>query len=348
MTHPPHSPAPHTPPAGPGVRKADISQSGDRQPDKGAAAAVLDADRPDGRPVGQGPGEGGAIEGNPVEGSAVGGTPLGAAPLGAAPLGVAPVGADAAGGAAVDDWQPLRRFTRARIGLGRSGNALKTPDVLAFQAAHAQARDAVHTPLDVQAMAGQANALAGVLPCLCVCSRAGDRATYLRRPDLGRRLSDESLSVLQKGAWDVVFVAADGLSSIATQHNAVPLFEAMRARLAGWRIAPLVIATQARVALGDDIAQALGAAMVVVMIGERPGLSVADSLGVYLTYAPYVGCPDSARNCLSNIHPHGLPVPVAADKLAWLMREARQLRLTGVGLKDAAPASATLEGPATP
>lgn len=236
---------------------------------------------------------------------------------------------------APDAWEDLRSLTRARIGLGRSGNAQRTSDVLAFQAAHAQARDAVHTPLDVQEMLAQINGMS----CLCVRSRAGDRSTYLRRPDLGRRLAPESLSFLQKGAWDVVFVAADGLSAIATQKGAVPLFRAMLARLKGWRVAPLVIATQGRVALGDEIATALGARMVVMMIGERPGLTVADSMGVYLTYAPYVGCPDSARNCLSNIHEHGLPTSVAADKLAWLMREAMQMKLTGVGLKDAAPDS---------
>lgn len=236
---------------------------------------------------------------------------------------------------APDVWQDLRSLTRARIGLGRSGNAQRTTDVLTFQAAHAQARDAVHTPLDVQAMLEGLNGIS----CLCVRSRAADRSTYLRRPDLGRRLAPESLAFLQKGEWDVVFVAADGLSSIATQKGAIPLFRAMQARLKGWRIAPLVIATQGRVALGDEIASALGARMVVMMIGERPGLSVADSMGVYLTYAPYVGCPDSARNCLSNIHQHGLPTSVAADKLAWLMQEAMQLKLTGVGLKDAAPDS---------
>ncbi|GFE92843.1 ethanolamine ammonia-lyase subunit EutC [Acetobacter persici] len=236
-----------------------------------------------------------------------------------------------------DVWQDLRALTRARIGLGRSGNAQRTSDVLTFQAAHAQARDAVHTPLDVQAMLAQMNGM----PCLCVRSRADDRPTYLRRPDLGRRLAPESLSFLQKGEWDVVFVAADGLSSVATQKGAIPLFRAMLPRLKDWRIAPLVIATQGRVALGDEIASALGARMVVMMIGERPGLSVADSMGVYLTYAPYVGCPDSARNCLSNIHPHGLPTSGAADKLAWLMKEAMRMQLTGVGLKDAAPDSAS-------
>ncbi|MCX2560957.1 ethanolamine ammonia-lyase subunit EutC [Acetobacter farinalis] len=244
---------------------------------------------------------------------------------------------------APDVWQDLRRLTRARIGLGRSGNAQRTTDVLTFQAAHAQARDAVHTPLDVQALVAQM----GGENCLCVKSRAVDRPTYLRRPDLGRRLDPACLPLLQRDAWDVVFVAADGLSAIATQKGAIPLFRAMQARLKDWRIAPLIIASQGRVALGDEIAVALGARMVVMMIGERPGLSVAESLGVYLTYAPYVGCPDSARNCLSNIHQHGLPTSVAADKLAWLMREASHLKLTGVGLKDAAPDSAPPADPSS-
>ncbi|MFT8374317.1 MAG: ethanolamine ammonia-lyase subunit EutC [Gluconobacter cerinus] len=236
-------------------------------------------------------------------------------------------------------WQDLRRLTRARIGLGRTGNALKTEDVLDFQASHAQARDAVHTPLDVSAL----TATLGSQPYLIVHSRASDRSTYLRRPDLGRRLAPETLGTLTRGEWDVVFVAGDGLSSFATQQNAIPLFRAMKSRLPDWKVAPLVIATQARVALGDDIAVTLGARMVVMMIGERPGLSVADSLGVYLTYAPFVGCPDSARNCLSNIHAHGMTIPAAATKLAWLMREARHLKLTGVGLKDAAPDAPLIE-----
>ena len=242
-------------------------------------------------------------------------------------------GKPAVSASVVDEWRPMRALTRARIGLGRSGNAQRTTDVLAFQAAHAQARDAVHTPLNVQDMEEQLHGAA----CLHVQSRAADRATYLRRPDLGRRLSEQSLRQLRKEEWDVVFVAADGLSSIATQTNAIPLFRAMQPLLPGWRIAPLVIATQGRVALGDEVAQAMGARMVVMMIGERPGLSVADSLGVYLTYAPYIGCPDSLRNCLSNIHAHGMTIPAGASKLAWLMQEASRLGLTGVGLKDAAP-----------
>ncbi|GBR16333.1 ethanolamine ammonia-lyase subunit EutC [Gluconobacter frateurii] len=242
-----------------------------------------------------------------------------------------------------DPWQDLRQLTRARIGLGRTGNALKTDDVLDFQASHAQARDAVHTPLNIEALTGSL----GNEPYYCVQSRAPDRSTYLRRPDLGRRLDPEAAATLPKGDWNVVFVAADGLSSFATQQSALPLFRTMQAWLSDWTVAPLVIATQARVALGDEIAVTLGARMVVMMIGERPGLSVADSMGVYLTYAPYVGCPDSSRNCLSNIHPHGMTVPAAAVKLSWLMREATHLKLTGVGLKDAAPETAALENSKT-
>ncbi len=242
-------------------------------------------------------------------------------------------------GGSPDPWQGLRSLTRARIGLGRSGNAQRSTDVLAFQAAHAQARDAVHAPLDIDTMQAQLKDE----PCLIVHSRAPDRPTYLRRPDLGRRLDAESLASLKKGSWDVVFVAADGLSSVATTEGAVALYHAMKERLKDWSIAPLVIAKEGRVAIGDEIAAAMGASMVVMMIGERPGLSVANSMGAYLTYAPRVGCPDSARNCLSNIHPHGQQTAAAADKLAWLMREARQRKLTGVDLKDDAPESILLQ-----
>ncbi|BCI68453.1 ethanolamine ammonia-lyase subunit EutC [Acetobacter aceti] len=242
-------------------------------------------------------------------------------------------------GGSPDPWQGLRSLTRARIGLGRSGNAQRSTDVLAFQAAHAQARDAVHTPLDIDTMQAQLKDES----CLIVHSRAPDRPTYLRRPDLGRRLDAESLASLKKGCWDVVFIAADGLSSVATTEGAVALYHAMKERLKDWSIAPLVIAKEGRVAIGDEIAAAMGASMVVMMIGERPGLSVANSMGAYLTYAPRVGCPDSARNCLSNIHPHGQQTAAAADKLAWLMREARQRKLTGVDLKDDAPESILLQ-----
>lgn len=238
-----------------------------------------------------------------------------------------------------DPWLRLRASTPARIGLGRAGDALRTRDVLAFQLAHGLARDAVHTALDVAGITESLAAAALPSPPLVVRSRAPDRETYLRRPDLGRQLDPACLATLPSGDPDVVFVIADGLSAKAVQRHAVPLLLACSARLpVDWRIGPIVVATQARVALGDDIAARLGAKLCAVLIGERPGLSVADSLGVYLTWEPRVGRRDSERNCLSNIHPGGLGTEAAADKLVWLTREARARRLTGVGLKDEAAA----------
>ena len=232
---------------------------------------------------------------------------------------------------AADPWAPLRRMTPARIGLGRRGDAPPLDAVLDFQLAHARARDAVHASLDIAALAA---ALEG-RPHLAVRSQALERGTYLRRPDLGRRLDPACLGDLPRGEWDAVFVLADGLSATAVQRHAVPLLDATLARLPGWRIAPVVIATQARVALGDEIGAALGARLCAMLIGERPGLSVADSLGVYLTHAPQPGRRDSERNCISNIHlSGGLSYEAAADKLAWLMAEALRLKLTGIGLKD--------------
>lgn len=235
-----------------------------------------------------------------------------------------------------DPWIALRGTTRARIGLGRTGGALPVKDVLEFQLAHAKARDAVHTFLDTGAIA---RAVAP-LPSVTVCSKAVDRETYLRRPDLGRQLGCD---IDPTGPFDAVFVIADGLSPVGVQQHAPPLLRACLDRLPGWSVAPVVIATQARVALGDAIGALLQANLSVVLIGERPGLSVATSLGVYLTYHPRIGRRDSERNCISNIHPDGLSYEAAADMLAWLMAEARRRKLTGVGLKDdraiAAPAS---------
>jgi ethanolamine ammonia-lyase small subunit len=247
-----------------------------------------------------------------------------------------------------DPWRGLRRSTPARIGLGRAGDAMPLDAVLDFQLAHARARDAVHTPLDIAALTA---GLEG-LPWTEIRSQAPDRGTYLRRPDLGRRLDPAGLEQLPAGEWDAVFVLADGLSATAVQHHAVPLLKAVLAKLPGWRVAPVVIASQSRVALGDEVGGALGATLCAMLIGERPGLSVADSLGVYLTYGPRLGRRDSERNCISNIHPSGgLTYEMAATKLAWLMVEARQRRLTGVDLKDdvailpaVAEPQATIEG----
>jgi len=232
-------------------------------------------------------------------------------------------------------WARFRSVTRARIGLGRSGDALPTRHSLDFQYAHACARDAVSAPMDVAALAAQL----GSTPLLHVRSAAGDRSTYLRRPDLGRMLAGDGAARLAAGPWDAVFVIADGLSAGAVLQHAVPTFFAVSARLAGWSIGPVVLAEQARVGLGDEIGASMGAGMVVVLIGERPGLTVPNSLGAYLTYAPRVGRRDAERNCISNIHADGLSYAAAAQKLAWLMWQARSLRLSGVELKEDAPGS---------
>ncbi len=232
-----------------------------------------------------------------------------------------------------DPWLHFRAATRARIGLGRAGDAVPTAPLLAFSLAHARARDAVHGAPDFEALAAQLRPVETLL----VHSQSPDRLTYLRRPDLGRRLREADRNLLAQGEWDAVFVVADGLSATAIDAHAVPMIAAARARLLGWRLAPVVLACQARVALGDEIGAALGARLVVVLVGERPGLTVQDSLGVYLTFAPRVGCNDAQRNCISNIHPDGLGYDLAADKLAWLMRQALRLSLTGVGLKEDAP-----------
>lgn len=227
-----------------------------------------------------------------------------------------------------DPWAPLRATTTARIGLNRTGDAPGLDAVLSFQLAHARARDAVHTSLDSAALA---EAIAPA-PVVHVCSQAPDRATYLRRPDLGRRL-DPACRDRLTGPCEVAFVLADGLSAIAVQRHAPPFLRACLDRLTGWDIGPVVIATQARVALGDEIGAALGARLCAVLIGERPGLSVADSLGVYLTWQPQPGRRDSERNCISNIHAAGLSYDAAADMLVWLITEAARRKLTGVGLK---------------
>jgi ethanolamine ammonia-lyase small subunit len=230
-------------------------------------------------------------------------------------------------------WDSLRRHTQARIGLGRAGSALPTRHRLELQAAHAAARDAVHSPFDPDTVAA---ALTG-MPTIRVRSAAPDRLTYLQRPDLGRRLDDIDRAHLPRDDWDLVFVVADGLSSRAVHEHAAAVVLATTALLpTGWRVAPVVLASQGRVALGDDIAHALGAAMAVVLIGERPGMSAADSLGAYLTYAPRPGrTTDADRNCLSNIRPPlGLSHAAAAAKLIALMLGARELGATGVALKD--------------
>ena len=232
-------------------------------------------------------------------------------------------------------WSALREFTHARIALGRAGNALPTEPLLAFNLSHAQARDAVHHPLDTDVLHEQLRALN--FTTLDVHSAAPDREHYLRRPDLGRRLSEESraaLAQVENESPEVVFVIGDGLSAVAASKQSIPLLQAVRAKLTDWKIGPVVVARQARVALGDEIGELLNSKLVVMLIGERPGLSSPDSLGIYLTYAPKVGCSDAQRNCISNVRPEGLDYPAAAHKLHYLLTHARRLGLTGVGLKD--------------
>ena len=242
-------------------------------------------------------------------------------------------------------WSTLKRFTDARIALGRAGHSLPTAAHLDFQLAHAKARDAVHLPFDAAGLAAELER-AG-LPTLRLHSAAADRNTYLQRPDLGRRLSAPSLQALSHYMakarpavpYDLAVVVADGLSALAVHQNAVPLIAALRERLesdtqAPWRLAPVALVEQARVAVGDEVGQALGARAVVVLIGERPGLSSPDSMGIYLSWAPRVGLTDAQRNCISNVRPAGLGVDAAADKLHYLLGRARSLGITGVGLKD--------------
>ena len=237
-------------------------------------------------------------------------------------------------------WHALRQFTQARIALGRSGVSVPTSAQLAFQLDHARARDAVHLALDAQALA-QTLALAGH-ECITVHSAAPDRQTYLRRPDLGRQLDAASRRTLEQRApqpCDLALVVADGLSALAIEQNVQPFLELLLARLgqAGQvraSLAPIVIATQARVAIGDEIGQCLNARAVVVLIGERPGLSSPDSMGLYLTWAPRVGMLDASRNCISNVRPAGLSYEAAAYTLHYLLSEARKRGSSGLALKD--------------
>lgn len=245
-------------------------------------------------------------------------------------------------------WDTLKRFTDARIALGRAGHSLPTAAHLDFQLAHAQARDAVHLPLNAIVMAADLEQIG--VRSLHLHSAAADRHIYLQRPDLGRRLSARSLQAVSEfdrhcartGAYDLAVVVADGLSALAVHQNAVSFLAALRARLAGdtdapWSLSPVVMVEQGRVAVGDEVGQALGARAVLVLIGERPGLSSPDSMGLYLSWSPRVGLTDAQRNCISNVRPAGLSVEAAADKLHHLLGRARTRGLTGVALKDESP-----------
>jgi ethanolamine ammonia-lyase small subunit len=249
-------------------------------------------------------------------------------------------------------WGGLRRFTDARIALGRAGHSLPTAAHLQFQLAHAQARDAVHVPLDTAKVTQGLQSLG--LQTLLLHSAAGDRHVYLRRPDLGRCLDESSSRALQERRAqdahsphpplsssspnsDVCLVLADGLSALAIHSHAIEFLQCLLPHLQGdarpWTMTPVCIVEQGRVAIGDAIAEHLQAQLVVVLIGERPGLSSPDSMGIYMTWAPHVGCTDAQRNCISNVRSAGLAPKAAALQLHQLMNQARSLKLSGVGLK---------------
>jgi len=247
-------------------------------------------------------------------------------------------------------WRRLSASTDARIGLGRAGISLPTHEMLAFQLAHAQARDAVHLPLDTSRLMKDLAELTerrkALLPHepVHLQSQASDRITYLQRPDLGRRLSQKSCEALDRlghtgdSPVDLALVVADGLSSYGVQENAVGFLEALLANLEAddqtWELAPLIVVSQGRVAIGDDVGHRLNARCVVVLIGERPGLSSPDSLGLYLAWAPEPGLNDASRNCISNIRPAGLSFEEASRRLGYLLREARRQEVSCVPLKD--------------
>ncbi len=237
-------------------------------------------------------------------------------------------------------WQQLKAYTDARIALGRAGGSLPTRPSLEFQLAHAQAKDAVLKPLDIDQLKDNLGKIG--LPVLEIESQAVDKDQYLKRPDLGRILSDKSKAMLQQyraerqDNWDVVIIAGDGLSARAIEENALHFIPALveACKVQGWSIAPLVIARGSRVALGDEVAEILKAKMLVMLIGERPGLSSPDSMGIYYTYDAFLGCHDALRNCISNVRPAGLSYPLAIQRLVSLMRKSCVLQLSGVQLKD--------------
>ena len=219
----------------------------------------------------------------------------------------------------------LRSYTPARVALGRAGHSLPTRELLRFQLDHARARDAVYEPLDPASLG---------VPHVLLHSAAPDRATYLRRPDQGRRLRDADAPLLSPRGFDAAIIIADGLSAPAVHRHAVPLLDAVLPKLKDWRLAPLTVVLQGRVAIGDEIGQRLAARLAVVLIGERPGLTSPDSLGIYVTWDPRPGRTDAERTCISNVRTEGLSYEAAAASLASLMNAARSRQLSGVGLKN--------------
>lgn len=234
-----------------------------------------------------------------------------------------------------DAWQSLKKYTTARIALGKTGTAIPLHELLQFRLAHAHARDAVYSQIDADNLSSQLQALQ--LPFHILHSKAANRNEYLQYPNLGRALNENSISQLEDASTDsdISIVIADGLSATAVNNHAVNLLKELLALFeTSFSLAPVTIIKQARVAIGDEAGFLLKAKMVIVLIGERPGLSSPDSLGAYLTYQPAVGLTDESRNCISNIRPEGLSYKQAADKIFYLVKEAFRLQYSGVQLKD--------------
>jgi ethanolamine ammonia-lyase small subunit len=234
-----------------------------------------------------------------------------------------------------DEWVALKAFTDARIALGSTGVSLPLKAALELRAAHAQAKDAVYSALDEAALR-QALELMGLAVCQ-VKSKANNRDEYLQRPDYGRALHEESglyLKTLPTASADIAIIIADGLSAAAVNLNAIPFIRAFIAKLNGFTLGPIVLATQARVAIADEVGALLKAKLTIILIGERPGLSAADSMGAYITYGPQRGNTDERRNCVSNVRAGGLPPQLAAEKVLQLVSGAFYMKQTGVLLKD--------------
>lgn len=235
-----------------------------------------------------------------------------------------------------DGWDYLKEYTSARVAIGRSGGSLPTAEWLNFKLSHARARDTVHLEFDPFHLASSIQAIG--CETLVIKTRATDRSSYLQRPDLGRRLSEEAKSILARHSADIdlVIIASDGLSSMAVDRQIIPLFEDLlpKLRRQQWKLAPIIVAPFARVALEDEIGFLLNAKIALILLGERPGLGSPDSLGAYLVFGPKVGNTDAQRNCVSNIRPQGLGFSEAADTLCYLIGQAQLRKLSGVLLKD--------------
>jgi ethanolamine ammonia-lyase small subunit len=238
----------------------------------------------------------------------------------------------------LDPWQFLQNYTPARIARGRAGHSIPTIELLKFQADHAQARDAVYSELDIVNL-NNSITQSFDLKVINLKSEVNNRSQYLQRPDLGRTLSEasrEELMNINSSESDICFVITDGLSAEAINQNALPILENLILKLTAinWKMAPICIIEQGRVAVADEIGFLLKSEIVVILIGERPGLTSPNSMGAYITFRPHVGMTDESRNCVSNIRPEGMDFQMATEKILYLLIEMKSKRLSGVGLKD--------------